>query len=45
MAIPVETFFLKPDTRGTLQSRIQQMVAEGILSVPVSPRRETAFKP
>lgn len=32
MAIPVETFFLKPDTRGTLQSRIQQMVAEGILS-------------
>ncbi|HKK96984.1 MAG TPA: PLP-dependent aminotransferase family protein, partial [Marivita sp.] len=32
MAIPVETFFLKPDTRGTLQARIQQMVAEGILS-------------
>lgn len=32
MAIPVETFFLKPDTTGTLQSRIQQMVAEGILS-------------
>jgi GntR family transcriptional regulator/MocR family aminotransferase len=32
MAIPVETFFLKPDTKGTLQSRIQQMVAEGILS-------------
>lgn len=32
MAIPVENFFLKPDTHGTLQSRIQQMVAEGILS-------------
>src|SRR6056297_1417707 len=32
MAIPVETFFLKPDTKGTLQSRIQQMVAKGILS-------------
>src|SRR6056297_1881559 len=32
MAIPVETFFLKPDTKGTLQSRIQQMVAEGILA-------------
>ena len=32
MAIPVETFFLKPDTEGTLQARIQQMVAEGILS-------------
>lgn len=32
MAIPVETFFLKPDTKGTLQARIQQMVAEGILS-------------
>ncbi|MFP7569682.1 PLP-dependent aminotransferase family protein [Marivita sp. S2033] len=32
MAVPLETFFLKPDTKGTLQSRIQQMVAEGILS-------------
>lgn len=32
MAIPVENFFLKPDTKGTLQARIQQMVAEGILS-------------
>lgn len=32
MAIPVETFFLKPDVQGTLQARIQQMVAEGILS-------------
>jgi GntR family transcriptional regulator/MocR family aminotransferase len=32
MAIPVENFFLKPDSKGTLQARIQQMVAEGILS-------------
>lgn len=32
MAIPVETFFLAPDGQGTLQARIQQMVAEGILS-------------
>ncbi|PIE14792.1 MAG: GntR family transcriptional regulator [Rhodobacterales bacterium] len=32
MAISVETFFLKPDMQGTLQSQIQQMVAEGILS-------------
>ncbi|QYX57507.1 PLP-dependent aminotransferase family protein [Roseovarius sp. SCSIO 43702] len=32
MAIPVETFFLAPDTEGTLQARIQQMIAEGILS-------------
>ncbi|MCR9110443.1 PLP-dependent aminotransferase family protein [Marivita sp. XM-24bin2] len=32
MAVPVENFFLKPDTKGTLQARIQQMVAEGILS-------------
>ncbi|SHH49802.1 PLP-dependent aminotransferase family protein [Marivita hallyeonensis] len=32
MGIPVENFFLKPDTKGTLQARIQQMVAEGILS-------------
>ncbi|MCH2094300.1 MAG: PLP-dependent aminotransferase family protein [Rhodobacteraceae bacterium] len=32
MSIPVETFFLKPDSQGTLQARIQQMVAEGILS-------------
>ncbi|KMK68780.1 PLP-dependent aminotransferase family protein [Puniceibacterium sp. IMCC21224] len=32
MAIPVETFFLSPQTQGTLQARIQQMVAEGILS-------------
>ncbi len=32
MAIPVETFHLAPNTQGTLQARIQQMVAEGILS-------------
>lgn len=32
MAVPVETFFLGPRTQGTLQARIQQMVAEGILS-------------
>ncbi len=32
MAIPVETFFLDPDAQGTLQARIQQLVAEGILS-------------
>ncbi|WP_425098129.1 PLP-dependent aminotransferase family protein [Tropicibacter sp. S64] len=32
MAIPVETFRLPPDMQGTLQARIQQMVAEGILS-------------
>lgn len=32
MAISVDTFFLSPDTQGTLQARIQQMIAEGILS-------------
>lgn len=32
MAIPVETFFLRPGDQGTLQARIQQMVAEGVLS-------------
>ncbi|MFZ7092329.1 PLP-dependent aminotransferase family protein [Primorskyibacter sp. 2E233] len=32
MAIPVETFQLSHNVQGTLQSRIQQMVAEGILS-------------
>ena len=32
MALPVDTFFLRPDTQGTLQSQIQQIVAEGILS-------------
>lgn len=32
MAISVETFFLDPSGQGTLQARIQQMVAEGILS-------------
>ncbi|MCY4315606.1 MAG: PLP-dependent aminotransferase family protein [Roseovarius sp.] len=32
MAVSVETFFLGPDAEGTLQSRIQQMIAQGILS-------------
>ena len=32
MVISVETFFLNPDEQGTLQARIQQMIAEGILS-------------
>lgn len=32
MALPVDTFFLKPDSQGTLQAQIQQMIAEGILS-------------
>ena len=32
MAIPVESFFLDPSSEGTLQTRIQQMIAQGILS-------------
>ena len=32
MAIPVETFFLDPHAQATLQARIQQMIAQGILS-------------
>ncbi len=32
MALPVETFFLRPDAQGTLQAQIQQMIAQGILS-------------
>lgn len=32
MPIPVETFFLDHSAEGTLQSRIQQMVAQGILA-------------
>ena len=32
MALPVETFFLSSDAQGTLQSQIQQMIAQGILS-------------
>ncbi|WP_343081798.1 PLP-dependent aminotransferase family protein [Ostreiculturibacter nitratireducens] len=32
MSIPPETFFLAPGGSGTLQQRIQQMVAEGILA-------------
>ncbi len=31
MSISVETFFLDPTAEGTLQARIQQMVAQGIL--------------
>ncbi|GAA6209981.1 PLP-dependent aminotransferase family protein [Cognatishimia sp. WU-CL00825] len=32
MSISVDTFFLNPQFQGTLQSQIQQMIAEGILS-------------
>lgn len=32
MAIPVETFFLAPDHQGTLQSQVQEMIAQGVLS-------------
>ncbi|WP_171103741.1 PLP-dependent aminotransferase family protein [Ruegeria sp. HKCCD7255] len=32
MGISVDTFFLDPNGQGTLQARIQQMIAEGILS-------------
>ena len=32
MLIPVETFFLAPAATGTLQQRIRQMVADGILT-------------
>ncbi|WP_204112832.1 PLP-dependent aminotransferase family protein [Shimia biformata] len=32
MAIDVETFFLDPNSQGTLQAQVQEMVAEGILS-------------
>ena len=32
MALPVETFFLSPNHRGTLQSQVHQMIAHGILS-------------
>ncbi|MDU8929334.1 PLP-dependent aminotransferase family protein [Alisedimentitalea sp. MJ-SS2] len=32
MAISVETFFLDPHAQGTLQSQIQQMIAQGILT-------------
>ena len=37
MAVPVETFFLTPGAAGTLQQRIRQMVAEGILSGRLRP--------
>lgn len=32
MPISIDTFFLDPDAEGTLQARIQQMVAQGILT-------------
>ena len=32
MPISIDTFFLDPDGEGTLQARIQQMVAQGILA-------------
>ena len=32
MKLPVETFFLDPNSEGTLQSRIQEMIASGILN-------------
>ena len=32
MAVPVDTFFLDPESHGTLQARIQEMVAGAILS-------------
>lgn len=32
MVIPVETFFLAPDSESTLQAQIRQMIAAGILS-------------
>lgn len=32
MALPVETFFLKPDHQGTLQAQVQEIIAQGILS-------------
>lgn len=32
MGIAVDSFFLSPDARGTLQAQIRQMIAQGILS-------------
>jgi len=32
MAIPVDSFYLDPDVEGTLQQKVQRLVAEGILS-------------
>ncbi|RMD91567.1 MAG: PLP-dependent aminotransferase family protein [Alphaproteobacteria bacterium] len=37
MAVPVDSFFLDPEAPGTLQARIQQMVAEEILSGRLKP--------
>ena len=32
MAVPVESFILHPQQSGTLQARLQQTIAQGILS-------------
>ena len=32
MSVPVETFFMDESVEGTLQSRLQQIIARGILS-------------
>jgi GntR family transcriptional regulator / MocR family aminotransferase len=32
MSIPVDSFYLDPDVEGTLQQKVQRLVAEGILS-------------
>jgi len=32
MSIPAETFFMDENIEGTLQSRLQQIIARGILS-------------
>ena len=32
MPIPVDSFYLDPDVEGTLQQKVQRLVAEGILS-------------
>lgn len=37
MAVMVDSFFLAPDVQGTLQNRIRQMVAEGILAGRLRP--------
>ncbi|HEV8034178.1 PLP-dependent aminotransferase family protein, partial [Yoonia sp.] len=37
MSLSVETFFLDPSAEGTLQARIQQMVAQGILAGRIRP--------
>ncbi len=32
MSIPAESFFLDPEAEGTLQQKVQRLVAEGVLS-------------